>query len=157
MKYIKTYKIFESDSSIKLIDNYYKEADVIRDTFSKDMDVLMNRFDDDVADCMHDLTDHSEWIFKNESDGPFYRSYIFRIPVDDLDEFGSSLTESLTKLENHLGVKYLITYVNGQHDIGDLSDFTEWYSEVIHKFENSDDVRTFKVYIGDTKDRTLTG
>ena len=159
IKHLKTYKIFE-DSSGKLIDKYYKEADEIRAKFTADITVIENKFIDDVRDCMYDLTDHSEWSVKEENDGPFYRYYIFKVTrskswTDDaisFDEFVKAMNDSVTKLENYLGVKYEITYINYAHKVGDLSNFNKtvkWYKE---QFKRSREPIGFKIYIGDTSD-----
>jgi hypothetical protein len=148
MKYLR--KIFESES--KLMDNYYKQANDIRAKFKIDIDVLGRQFIEDVNDCMHELTDRPEWVTKNESDGLFFRIYVFNVNKDDFKDFSIAVNDSLTKLKEHLGIHYTFHLIRegNKIPIKSLDEFNKnFYYYISIYYKNNNKPLTFELYLGE--------
>lgn len=151
MKHLK--KIFESEEP-KLMDDYYKQADEIRKRFRDDMNVLGNKFIEDVQDCMHELTDRADWVTENESDGLFFRNYIFTVEQSDFEEFVAAVNDSLNKIENHLGIKYTFSIIDDTGsrstttNIESLKKFNKDYYYYLGLYYKKRKTLVFKIYLG---------
>jgi hypothetical protein len=110
VRYLKTYKLFESVN-----DDTYEKWIKIKADYDKGVKEVKDEYLKGVSDCLYDLTDYYEYTSKVEirdfskSDGEYWKfignvvaKFEFKVPIDKVDEFFDTLIELDELVKSHV-------------------------------------------------------
>jgi hypothetical protein len=110
VRYLKTYKLFESVN-----DDVYEKWAKVKSDYNKGIEEIKVEYLKGVSDCLLDLTDYYEYTSEVEikdfskSDEEYWRfignvnaKFKFEVPIDKVEEFMDTLTELDELVKSHI-------------------------------------------------------
>ncbi len=110
MRYLQTYKLFESVN-----DDVYEKWAKVKSDYDKGIEEIKAEYLKGVSDCLLDLTDYYEYTSKVEirdfskSDEEYWKfignvnaKFKFEVPIDKVEEFMDTLTELDELVKSHI-------------------------------------------------------
>ena len=110
MRYLKTYKLFESVN-----DDVYEKWAKVKSDYNKGIEEIKVEYLKGVSDCLLDLTDYYEYTSEVEikdfskSDEEYWRfignvnaKFKFEVPIDKVEEFMDTLIELDELVKSHI-------------------------------------------------------